>query len=141
MAITTFFRKEHDLGDDEPCPTTAELTFQIKNYGKTPAILKFVFAGFGIAPIGSQIGVVIQQSILGAGETTETLNAELQRGLTRNEAKHVFAYTKHMVFTGQIAFDDVWGNGYITEFHFTWEHSTNRMQLSWIGTEQTAKDS
>lgn len=96
---------------DTPCSTTAELTFTVRNYGKTPAILKEVFAGFGVWPIGAQIGVVIPVGILGAGENSGSFVAAMERGLTHNEATHITSYTKHIAFVGRVTFDDVWGNG------------------------------
>jgi len=136
-AAKVFYIDPPDVGGNKPCRETCELTFRIKNYGKTPAILKEVFVGFGVHPLGMEIGVTIQEGILGAGETTNDLISKMDRGLTRNEADHILFCTKHIAFIGQVLFEDIWGNEYRTKFHFAWEHSEGRMYLCGLSTART----
>lgn len=132
-----FFLDTDNSKADAHCSESVGLAFKIKNYGKTPAILKQVFAAFGVYPLGAGLGVVVPEGILGAGEATSELTSEMQQGLSRNEANHVVVYTRHIAFVGEIVFEDIWANEYRTRFHFAWEHSTNKMQLAGLVTEQT----
>jgi hypothetical protein len=118
--------------DDTPIPTTAEITFKIKNYGKTPAILKAVYAGFGAHPVGAEIGLSISEAILGVNETTRTLHTPMEVGLTRNQARHILVYTASVGFSGQIIFDDIWGDEHTTRFFFAWDKDIQRMALRGI---------
>lgn len=124
------------LGDpqtiDNPCDSTTCITFRIKNYGKTPAILKTVYAGVGLCP--SKAGIVIADGILGSGNETRSLKSAMKRGLTRNEAKSVLALSKRVAFTGEIVFQDIWGANHRTEFHFAWDVNENKMQLCGLKT-------
>lgn len=122
--------------DDECSSDTAELTFRIKNYGKTPAILKSVMVGFGIHPPGALIGKIVQECILGAGESTETLIAEMERGFTQREALEIIEWRSRVGFSGTIQFDDIWGNAHETEFFFLWVHTTQQMSLLGVRTER-----
>ena len=122
---------------DTPIKTTSELTFRLKNYGKTPAVVKEVFAGFGVYPLGAQIGIVVQERILGTSEGTEALYATMERGFTQNESVHILTCTKHIAFVGQILFEDIWNNEFRTEFYFEWEPGSGRMQLSGLSTKRT----
>jgi hypothetical protein len=120
--------------DDTPIPTTAEITFRIKNYGKTPAILKSAYAGFGVNPIGAELGLSIPESILGEMETTSELTSKMQAGPTRTQAQNIRVYTASMGFNGQITFDDIWGNEHTTRFLFVWDQEIQRMALRYVET-------
>ena len=74
---------------------------------------------------------------MGPGESTDDLISEMSKALSRNEANGVVTYTKHIAFVGQITFDDIWGQERTTEFHFAWEHTTQRMQIRGITTKNT----
>ena len=67
---------------DRPAAEIAKLSFRLRNYGKTPAILKSLFAGLGAYPLGAEIGLSIPEGILGEKESTSDLIAEMQVGLT-----------------------------------------------------------
>jgi hypothetical protein len=120
--------------DDTPIPTTAEITFKIKNYGKTPAILKTAYAGFGINPIGTELGLSIPEAILGEMETTSELTSKMLAGPTRNQAQNIMVYTASMGFSGQITFDDIWGKEHTTRFLFVWDKEIQRMALRQVET-------
>lgn len=126
--------------DDTPILTTAEITFKIKNYGKTPAILKDAFTGFGVNPLSTEIGISISEAILGEKETTRELHTRMQVGLTRNQARHILAYTASLGFSGQITFDDIWGNEHTTRFYFVWDKEIKRMALRGIETKTKQKN-
>jgi hypothetical protein len=126
--------------DDVPAAETAEITFKFKNFGKTPAILKTAFAGVGVAPLGAQIGLPLADSVLGAGEETATpLVSKMEVGITRTQAQHILAYTRHVCFEGKVTFDDIWGNEHTTEFYFVWDHWISRMNLRWVETKTKHK--
>jgi hypothetical protein len=115
--------------DDVPTPETAEVTFVFKNFGKTPAILKEAFVGFGAAPLGALIGVSIVESVLASLEETSPLISQMQVGITRKQAQRILTYTGHVCFEGNVTFDDIWGNEHTTEFYFIWDISIGRMAL------------
>lgn len=123
--------------DDVPVPETTELTFRIKNYGNTPAILKTAYVGYGAWPIDAEIGLTLSEPILGENEATNDLIAEMQIGLTRNQALHILSYTGNLCFSGQITFENVWGKEYVTRFLFSWEPVSKRMMLRQIETKES----
>jgi hypothetical protein len=125
--------------NDEPIPETAEITFKLKNYGKTPAILKSAFAAYGVPPTGAEIGLAIPEAILGEMETTSELFSKMQVGITYNQARHIMAYTASLVFSGEITYDDIWGNELKTTFLFAWDKDIQRMALRFVETEATPK--
>lgn len=122
--------------EDEICNMTFEVSFKIVNYGKTPAILKQMFVSAGISPSGVFMGRVIEDGILGPGESTRCMTTEFTRGFTKNEADHVFGHMKTVVFGGQFKFMDIWNQDYTTEFEFAWEPTTKRWQLRACWTDQ-----
>lgn len=131
------------LGDttkyDLPAPETAELTFKFKNFGNTPAILKTAFVGFGVDPLGAEIGLSIPEAVLGVLEETNPLKTRMQIGITGNQAQHILAYTGHICFSGKITFDDIWGNEHTTRFYFAWDKDIQRMALRWVETKTKTK--
>lgn len=134
------FYVDSPTGDpDKPSSATCEISFKLVNFGKTPAILKEVFVGFGFYPVGALIGVGIERSILGPHDETEDLICSLHRGFTRNEVQHIFSYTGHVTFEGKITFFDIWNNEYITEFEFAFEPSAEQMQLCGFSTKRKGK--
>jgi hypothetical protein len=120
---------------DTPRNQKAEIFFRIKNYGKTPAVLKSAYAGAGINPIGAEIGLTISEAVLGAMETTGELRTRMQVGLTPNQARNILAYQEYFSFSGEITFDDIWGNQFQTEFIFVWDKDIQRMALRGIETK------
>lgn len=125
--------------DGTPSPVTTELTYRFKNFGKTPAVLKSAFVGFGAAPLGALIGVSIPESVLAYSEETHTLVSQMWVGVTCNQAQHILAYTGHFCFDGTVTFDDIWGNEHTTEFYFVWDKEINRMTLRSVETKTTQK--
>ncbi len=125
--------------DDVPATETAELTFKFKNFGKTPAVLKNAFVGFGVATVGALIGVSLPESVLASLEETGLLTSKMQVGITRRQAQHILVYTAHICFEGHVTFDDIWGNEHTTEFYFVWDKETKRMTLRWVETETKQK--
>jgi hypothetical protein len=133
------FYMDDNAGDgDRPSPERATIIFRIKNYGKTPAILKTVYAGFGVSPVTAEIGVSIPESILGEMETTGDISAEMNTGITRNQAQGIMVYTASVGFSGQITFDDIWGNEHTTQFYFVWDKEIERMALVSVETKVNA---
>lgn len=129
----------HYLGDPEKddvsAPETTEITFTLKNYGKTPAVLKGVYAAVAVPPIGAQIGLPISEATLGSMETSGDLIVEMSVGLTRNQAKDILAYLTSLSFVGTIVFIDIWGDENTTYFLFTWDKEVQRMALREVDTE------
>lgn len=132
------------LGDTEkqniPVPETAEITFNIKNYGKTPAILKTIYAGFGVGPVPTLIGLSIPESVLGERESTSAIICEMQIGITPHQATHIGLYTAHLSFCGEITFYDIWGIEQTTEFNFVWDKEIKRMTLRYAKTKPGNRD-
>jgi hypothetical protein len=126
--------------DDVPATETAELTFKFKNFGKTPAILKSAFVGFGVHPIGAEIGLSIPEAVLGVLEETNPLTSQMQIGITRKQAQHILVHTGHVCFTGEITFDDIWGNEHTTKFYFVWDKEIKRMALRSVETKTKPKN-
>jgi hypothetical protein len=120
---------------DTVTPTTTELTFLIRNYGKTPAIIKSVYAAFGVHPNGAFLGISVSRAVLGEKDATEDLVSKMEIGLTPNQAAGIRIYTEIVCFTGNITFDDIWGNECVTEFFFTWQPDTRRMALQGANTK------
>ncbi len=126
--------------DDTPVPETADLTFHLKNFGKTPAVLKSTFACFGVLPVGYRIGLSIPESILGAGEDTSALTKTMDEGLTPKQARGIGVYTNSLAFEGEVTFDDIWGIEHTTEFLFTWDKEIAKMVLREIRAKVPEKD-
>jgi hypothetical protein len=126
-------------GDDVPAPVTCELTFRFKNFGKTPAILKTAYVGFGAFPLGGQIGVSIPESVLASLEETRPLSSQMQVGITHKQARHILVYTGHICFEGEVTFDDIWGNEHTTEFYFVWDKEIRSMALRGVETKTNEK--
>lgn len=124
---------------DAPAPMTGELVFELKNFGKTPAILKSAFVAFGVPPLGALIGVSIPKSVLAPLKKTGRLISVMQKGITRNQAQHILVYTGHLGFEGAVTFDDIWGNEHTTEFYFVWDKDIRRMRLTWAKTKTKQK--
>lgn len=125
--------------DDTPTPETAELTFRLKNFGKTPAILKSAFVAFGAPPHGALIGVSLADSVLASSKKTSPLSSRMEIGLTRKQAQHVLLYTGHISFEGTVTFDDIWGNENTTQFYFVWDKDIKRMRLTGVETKTKPK--
>ena len=63
----------------------------------------------------------------------------MEIGITRTQAQHILAYTRHICFEGNVTFDDIWGNEHTTEFYFVWDHWIGRMNLRWVETKTKEK--
>jgi hypothetical protein len=125
--------------EDVPAVVTCELTFKFKNFGKTPAVLKEAFVGFGVSPLGAEIGISIPEGVLGDSEETGALTSEMQKGITRRQAQHIGVYTGHICFTGTVTFYDIWDNENTTRFYFVWDQWTKRMTLNGVETKTKQK--
>ncbi len=115
---------------------TAEVSFKIKNFGKTPAVLKRVSAELGIAPLKSQLVLPIQNPVLGPHEETRSFNRAMERGLTQEEAFRISTLTAQIALVGAVTFDDIWGRHWETRFHYGWDTSTNSFTLHSVWTEE-----
>jgi hypothetical protein len=125
--------------EDVPALETAEITYRLKNFGKTPAIVKTAFVGFGVATVGALIGVSITESVLASLEETGPLVSQMQVGITRKQAQNILAYTAHVCFEGNVTFVDIWGNEHTTDFYFVWDKSIRRMALRGVRTKTKQK--
>ncbi|HXM85251.1 MAG TPA: hypothetical protein VN899_05560 [Stellaceae bacterium] len=128
---------KHDI----PRPERTEITFRIKNYGKTPAILKAVYAAFGVYPLSMEEWLTIPEPILGAMETTRDLAAVIQAGLSQNQAARISGGTMSLSFSGEIYFEDIWGIKQSTRFIFVWDKRSNSMVLESVSTKTHQKNS
>lgn len=108
---------------------TAEVSFKIKNYGKTPAILKSIFAGVGLYPVGVEFGMAIADGVLGQGEGTREFHAIMEQGLTPEEARGILSYERSMVLAGQLTFSDAWNKDFTLRFSFQWDIETRSWML------------
>jgi hypothetical protein len=125
--------------NDTPVPETIEIIFRIKNYGKTPAILKSAYARLSILLFRDQIEISIPEAILGSMETTGELITRMPIELTRNQASQILVYHAILCFYGTIIFNDIWGNELSTEFTFAWDKDIQRMTLRGIETKTKKK--
>jgi len=120
--------------DDVRTDERARITFIIKNFGKTPAVIKNVFAGFGIYPIGSQIGLFIPNAVLGETGDTGVLSVEMEMGITPRQAQNIPDYGDRLHLDGTIIFNDIWDREHTTSFVFGWDHGIQNMSLRGIKT-------
>jgi hypothetical protein len=132
------------LGDidklDTPANEMSDLSFCIKNFGKTPAIIKGVYASWGVIPLkgfGAFIGRAVPESILGADGETSSIHIEMLQGITPNEARWIVDHTRTLAFEGIITFDDIWGVEYETRFLFRWDGEIEKMVLADIRSNRT----
>jgi hypothetical protein len=121
----------------------AEVSFKIKNYGKTPIVLNLVIAGCGTRrTLGRDSSwLSVDDPILGNGEETRpiecTLNLELPNGL--REALSGLALNP-IFLEGRIVYSDIWENEFQTWFRFIWEEAgpldLGRWRLSGLKVEK-----
>jgi len=121
--------------DNVPCSEKTTITFKLKNFGKTPAILKEAYVGCGVNPFVAEEGVAITESVLGEMDETGPLVGLMHSGITRNQALHINVHTAHFCFSGIVTYYDIWDNEHTTRFYFMWEHDTERMALKGIETK------
>ena len=127
---------------DIPSRELIQIPFTVKNFGKTPGTLYRIYAevGFWPKPTGSQSGISIDKSILGYGDETEKLRAQMWIGLSRNQVQRINTYTGYLALTGQFVFDDTWGKKYSTEFLFVWDKNIERITLRNLRTHEGTWD-
>jgi hypothetical protein len=125
--------------DDAPSDGFVSVDFRLRNYGKTPAILKSVYAGLGMRPIGGEMGLGIAENILGTMESTGILTAATPVGMTPRQARGILSYTRSFCLNGTVEFIDVWGSEYSTRFEFTWDHDIKSMALTNVTTEKSQR--
>ncbi len=122
---------------DTPSPETAEVSFRIKNLGKTPAVLtsvEVIICTWSARDEGYEI-LPIAEAVLGANETTETaFTSRMARGLSRNQAQGILSLMDFLVFRGRITFNDIWNYECVTEFVFHWRPDGNRWETRKITT-------
>ena len=117
-------------------PEVTGVAFKITNLGKTPAIIRRLFAGFYIRGQELEGEITHPIAILGAGKSAENINVSLKVGMSANQATWVIQDRDALCLSGTIYFDDIWGNKLSTSFLFTWESGTNRMILRSINTKK-----
>jgi hypothetical protein len=108
------------------------IEFQLKNFGKTPAIIKY-FSGDLIHPnypdqmraIDAE-GQILKKTILGAGEPTERLQTEI-RDFSREEYLSVAGGRTHLNFMGHIVYSDIFGNWW--RLSFDWQYGAVQGRL------------
>jgi hypothetical protein len=106
---------------DKPMGSRGLVTIKLTNFGKTPALLKTLFAGVGIAPLGTKEGLLIPEGILGDKQSTTPIICTMAVGFTRRQAEHVGVATAHVCLDGEVTFEDIWGAEHVTEFYFVWD--------------------
>jgi hypothetical protein len=111
---------------------TSDVTFVVKNFGKTPAILRALQVGFGLERATVEVLTNVPEPILGPGEKTNTLDITLWPRITPNDAVGVFSGSKKIVFIGTIVFNDIWGKSFRTDFRFDWDPQDHAMILQTV---------
>jgi hypothetical protein len=104
--------------------------FQIKNFGRTPALIQTVDADLlhpdsltSLRSSDADPRKTVKKTILGAGEPTERLQTEIA-DFSRDEAIQIRNGQTRLLFTGRIFYFDVWGQRWA--FFFDWEYSPSQ---------------
>lgn len=118
--------------DGNVLESSVGLFYGLKNYGKTPAIIKEIGHRLVLAPElaeerehSPKSPLPIEQ-ILGPGEQTPrgTLVCSLDRKMTIGEAKEILALKNSLWCYGYVAYDDTFGFGRELRYVFRYDGST-----------------
>jgi hypothetical protein len=112
--------------------TRLVIDFMFKNFGRTPAIIQFYRADLNhpdqnnLRSADADSSQIVKKTILGAGEPTEKLQAEITDFL-REEWLSVNSGKSHIYFTGEIRYADIWGDKWV--FCFDWVYSPSQYRF------------
>jgi hypothetical protein len=103
--------------------TPPEITYRIKNYGKTPGIILEVSLGMKVAseraiPVYSGVLNCFPEYMIAAGGSTEQTSFTMDRSLTSAEADGIHRNTQRIWFWGRIDYRDVFGMPQVHRFYF-----------------------
>jgi hypothetical protein len=121
----------YDTSENAHLSEMPSVWFRVRNYGGSPAVLANINAKVtgleGFAPsIGTAYPVrdLPQDRVLGKGDGTDELVAALTNFKSMNPSRADYnelrAGRKFWWFTGNVSYDDVWGNRRV--FHFCWQY-------------------
>ena len=109
------------------------VTFQIKNFGKTPAIILSCNADLihpdsihGTRTIEFE-GRIVRDMVLGAGEATKENMETAIDDFSRIEFVSVKNGDSHLTFNGHVAYADIFGNTWI--YRFDWQYGRIQRRL------------
>jgi hypothetical protein len=104
------------LASDKPLNRTFEISFVLKNYGKTPATIKEVVAVLIKSPdqppnvfITTPLLDLPSETVIGSGLCSSGLKVEFSQYLIQAEAAQVVNGQQNLWFYGRIVYDDVFG--------------------------------
>jgi hypothetical protein len=118
--------------DGDALDSSVGLYYGLKNYGKTPAIIKEISQQLVLAPqlakereYSPKTPLPIEPT-LGPGEQTPrgTLVCSLDRKITVGEAKEILTLKNALWFYGYVAYDDTFGFGRELRYIFRYDGST-----------------
>jgi hypothetical protein len=121
-----------------PLDIFCEVSFQIMNFGKTPAVIKAIYAEIGLNPEFFN-SFVIEDSVLASGQFTRTLTAETLAGLSKRDAEQIREGVERVRFRGSVIFLDIWNAEHTTRFEFVWLTRIGRWELCSLETHRLAK--
>ncbi len=114
--------------------TPPEITYRIRNYGKTPGILSEVSLGMGISPypvdpVYSLILSSFAEHMIGGGDATSTKEFSYDSPLESSQADEIGRNISRLWFYGRIDYEDVFGNPQVHRFYFRTVMSERRCIL------------
>jgi hypothetical protein len=106
--------------------------FYLRNFGKTPAIIESYQADLihpdsdDVKFPNSDIPQIVRKPILGGGDHTDRLKAEI-RDFSGEEWASVVAGQTHLYFKGHFIYAEIWGSKWV--FSFDWEYGPTQGRL------------
>jgi hypothetical protein len=114
------------VGDARP-----NVTFVIKNYGRTPALLRSVSAQFDhltemvAEPHTNIFADHAVEPVLEAGQhTSRTFTKVVTVPISREAYRSIQAATSRLFLYGEVIFADIFGNDYTQTFCLAWDNSS-----------------
>jgi hypothetical protein len=107
-----------------------DMTFTVKNYGKTPAILKEIKTAVLIEGTPDLVSEIhsIERPVLGAAEEVGNLLLVVD-GFTSKQANGIILGGEKLIFRGSILFKDIWHAEWETSFLFHWSSTAGHFAL------------
>jgi hypothetical protein len=116
-------------------PVHPIVSFKLKNYGRSPAMLGSVsavlFHGQPDDTHNDRLAGFASEMLIANGETSgSSIDRKMAEGIEREEYKSISAKTSRIFLRGSVIFFDVFGNRYEQKFCLAWEISTHQF-IAW----------
>jgi hypothetical protein len=124
-------------------PTFVSVTYQFTNYGPGPAVIEHAAVICEVTEALKQppsySGALLEWTaigqILGSNESTVTLSAASKPATDATGASNVWTFLEQFqpsraFFYGEVFYNDLAGNGYVSGFAIIWDRERNRMRLA-----------